>query len=37
MARILIVDDDRSFREALAESLVDLGYEVIEASDAETA
>jgi two-component system, NtrC family, response regulator len=34
MARILIVDDDDSFREALAESLADLGYEVLEASNA---
>ncbi len=35
MARILIVDDDKPFREALAESLRDLGYGVIEAGDAE--
>ena len=34
MARILIVDDDAAFREGLAETLRDLGYEPIEAGDA---
>lgn len=32
MARILIVDDDKSFREALAESVRDFGHDVMEAS-----
>jgi DNA-binding NtrC family response regulator len=32
MARVLIIDDDESFREALAESVRDFGHEVIEAS-----
>ena len=33
MARILIIDDDKSFREALAESVRDFGHDVVEASD----
>jgi two-component system NtrC family response regulator len=37
MARILIIDDDDSFRAALAESLGDLGHDVLEASRAEEA
>jgi two-component system, NtrC family, response regulator len=32
MAPILIVDDDKSFREALAESVRDFGHDVMEAS-----
>ena len=32
MARILIIDDDKPFREALAESIRDFGYDVVEAS-----
>jgi DNA-directed RNA polymerase specialized sigma24 family protein len=32
MARILIIDDDKSFREALAESCRDFGHDAIEAS-----
>jgi CheY-like chemotaxis protein len=31
MARILIIDDDKPFREALAESFRDFGHDVIEA------
>ena len=37
MARILIIDDDKSFREALAESVRDFGHDVIEASGAQEA
>ena len=37
MARILIIDDDKSFREALAESVRDFGYDVVEASGAQEA
>jgi two-component system NtrC family response regulator len=33
MARILIIDDDIPFREALAESVRDFGHDAIEASD----
>ena len=32
MARVLIIDDDKAFREALAETVQDLGHEVIQAS-----
>ena len=37
MARILIIDDGKSFREALAESVRDFGHEVVEASGAQEA
>src|SRR6201997_384496 len=37
MARILIIDDDESFREALAESVRDFGHDVVEASGAQEA
>ena len=37
MARILIIDDDKLFREALAESVRDFGYDVVEASGAQEA
>src|SRR5271166_2281749 len=37
MARILIIDDDKSFREALAESGRDFGHDVVEASGAQEA
>lgn len=37
MSRILIIDDDESFREALAESVRDFGHEVVEAGGAEEA
>jgi DNA-binding NtrC family response regulator len=37
MARILIIDDDKSFREALAESVRDFGHDVAEASGAQEA
>ncbi len=37
MARILIIDDDKSFREALAESVRDFGHDVVEASGAQEA
>jgi DNA-binding NtrC family response regulator len=37
MARILIVDDDDAFRNALSEAVRDLGHEVIEANRAEEA
>jgi two-component system NtrC family response regulator len=37
MARILIIDDDKSFREAVAESIRDFGHEIVEASGAEEA
>jgi two-component system NtrC family response regulator len=37
MARILIVDDDDAFRNALSESIRDLGHQVIEASSADEA
>jgi DNA-binding NtrC family response regulator len=37
MARILIIDDDNSFREALAESVRDLGHNVLEAGSAREA
>jgi DNA-binding NtrC family response regulator len=37
MARILIIDDDKPFREALAESIRDFGHDVIEAGDPEEA
>jgi DNA-binding NtrC family response regulator len=37
MARILIIDDDEPFREALAESIRDFGHDVIEAGDPEAA
>jgi CheY-like chemotaxis protein len=35
MARILIIDDDKSFCEALAESIRDFGHDVVEASGAQ--
>jgi DNA-binding NtrC family response regulator len=37
MARILIIDDDKSFREALAESVRDFGHDVVEVSCAQEA
>jgi DNA-binding NtrC family response regulator len=37
MARILIIDDDKSFREALAESIRDFGHDVVEAAGAQEA
>lgn len=37
MARILIVDDDSGFRESMAETLVGLGHEPVEASDGTSA
>ena len=37
MARILIIDEDKPFREALAESVRDFGHDVVEASDAHEA
>jgi DNA-binding NtrC family response regulator len=37
MARILIIDDDKPFREALAESVREFGHDVVEASDAHEA
>jgi CheY-like chemotaxis protein len=37
MARILIIDDDKSFREALGEAVRDFGHDVVEASDAQEA
>jgi two-component system NtrC family response regulator len=37
MARILIIDDDDSFREALAEAIRDLGHDVVLASGAQQA
>ena len=37
MARILIIDDDKSFREALAESVRDFGHDVAEAGGPEEA
>jgi CheY-like chemotaxis protein len=32
-----LIDDDKSFREALAESIRDFGYDVVEASGAQAA
>jgi CheY-like chemotaxis protein len=32
MARVLIIDDEKSFREALAESIRDFGHDVMEAT-----
>jgi CheY-like chemotaxis protein len=32
MARALIIDDDKPFREALAESIRDFGHAILEAS-----
>ena len=37
MARILIIDDDKPFREALAESVRDFGHDVVETSGAQDA
>ena len=37
MATILIVDDDRALRRAIATALTDLGYEAAEAGDGEAA
>ena len=37
MATILIVDDDRALRRAIATALTDLGHEAAEAADGETA
>jgi DNA-binding NtrC family response regulator len=37
MARILIIDDDKSFREALGESVRDFGHDFVEASGAQEA
>src|SRR5207244_5752938 len=35
LARILIIDDDAAFREGLAETLEDLGHQVLQAADAQ--
>jgi two-component system, NtrC family, response regulator len=37
MARILVIDNDKPFREALAESVRDFGHDVVEASGAQEA
>ena len=37
MARVLIIDDDEAFRQALAETVQDLGHEALQASRAERA
>lgn len=37
MATILIVDDDRALRRAIATALTDLGHEPAEAGDGEAA
>jgi PleD family two-component response regulator len=37
MARILIIDDDKPFREALAESVRDFGHDVMVGSGAQEA
>lgn len=37
MATLLIVDDDDAFREGLAETLGDLGHEVVQAASGEEA
>ena len=36
MSRLLLIDDDAAFREGLAETLRDLGHEVLEAPDGDT-
>lgn len=33
MARIIIVDDDKAFREMLSEVLINSGHEILDASD----
>jgi CheY-like chemotaxis protein len=35
MPRILIIDDDKSFRQALADSIRDFGHDVAEAANVE--